>query len=434
MRIKSNKTLKSIVFFLSLAACIYTYSFIVSSTYNKKNWLLINQIEEKYFEFDEQKININELNKQPENNFSIKYGFKVGSKLNRNQLASQVSIDEINKNVKFDINVNIKLIDLKPFDDSGQLILTYKFMNKEIDILIDGFVKKKSELIITDDPINSAYIEVLNDSNEYFNGYFIDYEVVENNRYPLKWFLLIPDDKSRIINSSSSVFLLKGDKKIKVNNIQNIISGKNVVIGNYVNLAVVEVNFENEAEARDFTNNNFNLIPSNSYPFFKKFDGDNVKSFAFDGKIEKEFWFYTDSRDLNLYLYNISTHRLSNEYKEGFNRIKKLRVRNSYFDGDEANGSSFLNNGYLFLYDNKKYEHNNFDEKNVGLYTPISTIFNSKNSHLENYSYDFIYGSDNLLQQSWYLQSLVEKYPKIQTKLLNDYKFNNKKWFVGEDK
>ncbi|WP_218764849.1 hypothetical protein [Mycoplasmopsis anatis] len=380
------------------------------------------------------KININELNKQPKNNFSIKYGLKVGSKLNRNQLASQVSIDEINKNVKFDIKTNIKLIDLKPFDDSGQLILTYKFMNKEIDILINGFKKKKSELKIIDDPINSAYIEVPNDNNTHFNGYFIDYEVVDNDRYPLKWFLLIPDDKSRFISSSSSVFLLKGDKKIKVNNIQNIIAGKDVLIDNYVNLAVVEVNFENEAEARDFTNNNFSLIPNNLSPFFKKLDGNNVKSVTFDSKIEKEFWFYTDSRDLNLYLYNISIDRLSNEYKEGFNRIKKLRVRNSYFDGDEASGSSFLNNGYLFLYDNKKYEHNNFDENNVGLYTPISTIFNNKNSHLENYSYDFIYGSDNLLQQSWYLKSLVEKYPKIQTKLLNDYKFNNKKWFVGEEK
>ncbi|MBW0596585.1 hypothetical protein MADP07_00493 [Mycoplasma anatis] len=380
------------------------------------------------------KININELNKQPKNNFSIKYGLKVGSKLNRNQLASQVSIDEINKNVKFDIKTNIKLIDMKPFDDSGQLILTYKFMNKEIDILINGFKKKKSELKIIDDPINSAYIEVPNDNNTHFNGYFIDYEVVDNDRYPLKWFLLIPDDKSRFISSSSSVFLLKGDKKIKVNNIQNIIAGKDVLIDNYVNLAVVEVNFENEAEARDFTNNNFSLIPNNLSPFFKKLDGNNVKSVTFDSKIEKEFWFYTDSRDLNLYLYNISIDRLSNEYKEGFNRIKKLRVRNSYFDGDEASGSSFLNNGYLFLYDNKKYEHNNFDENNVGLYTPISTIFNNKNSHLENYSYDFIYGSDNLLQQSWYLKSLVEKYPKIQTKLLNDYKFNNKKWFVGEEK
>lgn len=432
MKKKNNSQIwKTVVITLAGVFCILTFHFITNSTYNENHYY-INKPKEKYYDFDEQKVNLKLIDSEKENRFSIKYGFNVKDNSIYNKLPSEVTMEEINSSVHFSIPINIELKNLKPFDESGQLNLIYELDGKEINLQINGFKKSKNELKNISQMVNSTFIEVKNQNESInFNGYFIDYEINGEN-YPLKWFLIIPDDKLNYIDETSEFYLLKRNEKILVNNIKKILSGVDVLDDYYVNLAVIEINFNDEQEAKRFTNNNFNLIENNTTPFFSQLNSEFVSSYSYYSKNDNKSFIYTDRRDMDIHLWNFSGSEILNKYPNEYKWMVKILIRNSYFNTEVSSGSPLLKDGYLFLYDNLNLVRNDLSENNVGLYTPISTVFDNNWSHIKKYCYDFIYGSGNSLQKNWYLSSLVNKYPKIQTKLLNDFRFNNKKWFVGD--
>lgn len=405
--------------------------------------------------------------------YGLKYKIKENSDWNKKEiLPSQLTLDEIKRNIKLKAWVDTELVSFVPFDDLGSVFLIYKYQEKNIFIYVIGF-KKQDDLSLLEtsefENNNSILIETKNSELErtYFNGFFLDYEVSEN--YPTKWFLLVPQSKlvnfytlntdsrtSEPLKLNNAITLLNKDKKIEIFQPNVILLGTEMFENRMIDLAILEINFDSSEEARLFTNAELdNLSEKLQKPSFMSYNGERVvlKSYVNDEKID----FLVKPEWMHDFDYNYGAK--INYWEKFLGKYKNqiyydLRYAN-FHKYDESFGATVSNLNRLWIL------NNNYDPRDINnkesMYTPLAynagnwfetnpkdstgawdyfkqrsyATFHNLGKDTSFYNFDSIYGNNNKNQKNWYLKALIDFYPNIQTKLINELRNNDKYYYIG---